>query len=151
MKLAEALQIRADLQKRMSQMTERLTANATVQEGSLPAENPTELIREMDGMASQLEDLITRINITNATVKDESGATITALIARRDILKQQAEAMRSFLYAASNIAPRRQSSDIRILSTVDVPSLRRDADRLSKEIRETDIRIQGLNWTTELI
>lgn len=40
MKLAEALNLRADVSKRLSQLSERLTANAKVQEGDSPAEDP---------------------------------------------------------------------------------------------------------------
>ena len=48
MKLAEALQIRADLQKRIAQMPMRLNNNAKVQEGSSPSENPQELLDELN-------------------------------------------------------------------------------------------------------
>ena len=39
MKLAEALQLRGDLQKRMHQLSQRLLMNATCQEGEKPAED----------------------------------------------------------------------------------------------------------------
>ncbi|WP_154408098.1 DIP1984 family protein [Anaerovibrio slackiae] len=48
MKLAEALQERADIQKRLSQLRGRLLNNAKVQEGEKPVENPAELLQEMD-------------------------------------------------------------------------------------------------------
>ena len=40
MKLAEALSLRADLQKRISQLEVRLKNNARIQEGEEPAEDP---------------------------------------------------------------------------------------------------------------
>ena len=46
MKLAEALQLRGDLQKRLEQLTSRLYNNATVQEGEAPAEDPAALLEE---------------------------------------------------------------------------------------------------------
>lgn len=85
MKLAEALQIRADLQRRLAQMPQRLENNATVQEGTAPAENPESLLRELDTLTGELERLMTRINLTNARAAGEDGVTITALMARRDI------------------------------------------------------------------
>lgn len=65
MKLAEALQLRSDLQKRMEQLASRLYDNATVQEGESPAEDPVVLLEEYEGCARQLEDLMARINRTN--------------------------------------------------------------------------------------
>ena len=62
MKLAEALQLRADLQKRMAQLAGRLYDNATVQEGEQPAEDPKELLAEYEDCIVQLEDLMARIN-----------------------------------------------------------------------------------------
>lgn len=151
MKLAEALQIRADLQRRLAQMPARLRSNALVQEGSKPSENPDELINETDGILDSLEDLMNRINITNSRVTDPDGNTMTALIARRDTLRKKVEIMRNFLNAASETVPRHSSTDIRILSTVNVADMRKRCDGLSKELRELDTRIQSLNWTVDLI
>ena len=58
MKLAEALQERADLNRRIQQLQGRLNSNAVVQEGERPPENPQELLRELDGCIAQLEALI---------------------------------------------------------------------------------------------
>ena len=43
MKLAEALQERADLNRAIQQLENRLSNNALVQEGERPAEDPQEL------------------------------------------------------------------------------------------------------------
>ena len=48
MKLAEALSLRADLQKRLAQLKVRLVNNAKVQEGELPSEAPEDLLTELD-------------------------------------------------------------------------------------------------------
>ena len=151
MKLAEALQIRADLQKRIAQMGARLNNNATVQQGTTPAENPQDLMRELDGMFGQLEDLMTRINITNSSTVTDGGTTITGLIARRDCLKQKISMLREFLDCASQLARRHSLSEILVVSTVDVAAQRKTIDSLSKELRELDTRIQSLNWTVDLL
>ena len=44
MLLAEALQNRADLQKRIEQLNDRIEANVLVLEGETPPENPEKLI-----------------------------------------------------------------------------------------------------------
>lgn len=48
MKIAEALIERADIQKRIEQLRDRLSNNALVQEGEEPAEDPTSLLSELD-------------------------------------------------------------------------------------------------------
>lgn len=45
MRLATALSERADLQRRLEQLKERLTQNARVQEGDTPSEDPKELLQ----------------------------------------------------------------------------------------------------------
>jgi len=47
MKLAEALMLRADIQKRIDQLKQRLLRNVKVQEGDRPAENPEALLSEL--------------------------------------------------------------------------------------------------------
>ena len=73
------------------------------------------------------------------------------MIARRDCLKQKIGIMRSFLDTASEKVSRYYQTEIRIISTVSVSELQKKVDGLSKELRETDEKIQELNWTTELI
>ena len=55
MKLANALAQRADLQRRMAQLGSRLMNNAKVQEGEQPAEEPKELLAELESLSAQLE------------------------------------------------------------------------------------------------
>ena len=91
MKLAEALQERADLNRRIEQLRYRLNNNVLMQEGEKPTEDPAVLLGELSECFSRLEWLISRINLTNCAVKVD-GRTLTELIARRDVLSLQAEA-----------------------------------------------------------
>ena len=150
MKLATALSERADLQRRISELGNRLNNNAKVQEGEEPSEDPQALLTELGQCFTRLEELIARINHTNNETKAD-GRTLTALIAKRDCLKQRISILRSFLNNASDKVARYSKTEIRILSTVPVAELQKTVDALSKELRETDETIQGLNWTTELI
>lgn len=150
MKLAEALKERADLNTRIQQLRVRLANNALYQEGEQPAEDPGELMEELDGSINRLEELMARINLTNAATKKD-GKTITELIAHRDALKEQIAVYRDLISAASQIARRATRTEIRILSAVDVRALVKKTDALSKELRETDAKVQELNWTTELM
>ncbi len=150
MKLASALSERADLQRRLSELGTRLNNNAKTQEGEPPAEDPKQLLSELDAILERLELLIARINLTNSrTVSD--GKTLTELLARRDCLQQRLSVMRSFLDHASSRVERYSRTEIKIVSTVAVPELQKQTDRVSKELRELDETIQALNWTTELL
>ena len=150
MKLATALSERADIQRRLSQLQTRLNNNAKVQEGDEPAEDPKALLKELDALLERLEWLMARINLTNSrTLAD--GVTVTELIARRDCLSKRLNILRGFLDTASEKVDRYSQKEIKILSTVKVSQLQKQVDAVSKELRELDERIQGLNWTTELL
>lgn len=150
MKLAEALQERADLNCNIEQLRVRLINNALVQENEKTAEDPKALINELDGCITRLEELMRRINKTNcATVAD--GVTITELIAKKDALKIKISVYKDLVANASQTARRARMSEIKILSAVDVKALQKQIDDMSKELRLTDNKIQALNWATELL
>ncbi|MBQ9890826.1 MAG: DIP1984 family protein [Firmicutes bacterium] len=151
MKLATALLQRADLQKRLAEINNRMKNNAKVQEGEQPSEKPSDLLKELEALLLQLEDLVARINLTNSKTVLEDGRSITALIAHRDMLSKKLSIMRSFLDEASSKVDRYSRAEIKIVSTVDVAKLQKQVDAASKELRETDEKLQELNWTTELI
>ena len=119
MKLAEALITRADIQNRINALEGRLNANAVVQEGEECAEDPRELIKQLNEMSGELEKLVARINLTNAAVTRD-GETLTAMLARRDCLKQRVAIMRDFLNCASNVGQRSRGSEIRLRPSVPV-------------------------------
>lgn len=150
MKLAEALQERADLNRRIQQLQQRLSNNAVVQEGEQPAEDPKELLIELDRSVLALEELVARINLTNCHAQ-VSGESLTALLARRDALKLKLSVYRDLAYNASQLARRVTRTEIKILSAVNVKDVQGQADALAKELRLLDNTIQAANWTTELI
>ena len=150
MKLANALSQRAELQTRIHQLETRLYNNAQVQEGESPAEDPQDLLQELEKDYARLEALIACINRTNCcTLVD--GVPLSDLLARRDCRKGKLGILRNFLDNASELVSRRTVGEIRIRSTVDVRSMQREVDRMSKELRELDEKIQEANWTTELL
>ncbi len=150
MKLASALVERSDLQRKISELSNRLNTNAKVQDGEEPAEKPEELLEELDSVMTRLEELVTKINLTNSSVVVE-GKTLTEWLAKRDCLKQRIGLLRGFLNSASEKIDRYSRAEIKIVSTVNVKALQKDVDALSKTLRETDEKIQEINWTTELL
>ncbi len=150
MKLATALSERADLKRKISELSVRLNNNAKVQEGETPAEDPSELLKELDDCFVRMEELIARINRTNNETRYR-GQSIADLIAKRDCLKERIRILRDFLNASSDRISRYSKTEIKIFSTVSVPELQKTVDACSRQLRETDEQIQGLNWTTDLI
>ncbi len=150
MKLAEALILRADLQKRIDQLRVRLNNNAKVQENDEPSEKPEDLLNELDSNINQLKVLIKQINKTNC-VTISNGQTLADLIAERDTLTLKSNVLRGFLNIAGQKVNLYSTTEIKIMSTVDVPALQKELDLLSKKIRETDTELQQANWLTELI
>ncbi len=151
MKLAEALILRADSQKRFAQLQARLIGNAKIQEGDEPAENPAELIKQLEGAADELVDLIKRINRTNSATVLANGKTVSDVLAERDVLAMRRAAYSNLALSAAVAQGRLTRSEIKYVSTIKVAEIQKRADELAKEYRELDARIQELNWQTELI
>ena len=150
MKLAEALIIRADIQKRIAQLKGRLKDSAKVQEGDTPAEDVSELTNELDALLLQLEDLIYRINVTNMQTMHE-GESLTRMMARKDVLTTRLGVMRELVAHVTESDTRYGRNEIKYVRTVDVAALRRSTDEYSKQLRELDTQIQSLNWTVDLV
>lgn len=150
MKLAEALILRADSQKRIEQLKQRLLRVARVQEGDEPAEDPRALLAEFEQTAAQLQQLIQQINRTNASVELEKGLTLSDALAARDVLDIKKALYRNLAESAAITQNRLTKSEVRFCSTVNVKEIQKQADDLAKAHRELDARIQALNWTVDL-
>jgi hypothetical protein len=154
-KLAEALALRADATRRVEQLRTRIVANARFQEGEEPAEDAQSLLAEAGAVLDELEDLIRRINRTNAATRIGPEGTITDALARRDVLR----ARDSVVTAAADAAVGRSQagmgrqlrSELKMLAALPVAQLRAQADELARQIRELDVRIQQSNWEFDLM
>jgi hypothetical protein len=150
MKLAEALLLRADVQKKIASLRERVVANAVVQEGEKPHENPADLMKQAVGAIGELEKLVTKINRTNLKAKLADGRTLTDAIAHRDTLVAQ-HALYLAAIAGSKKEPDRYSPrEIKWIATLEVAKLQKQVDDLAKKIRELNAEIQKTNWNAEL-
>ena len=150
MKLAEALSVRKELMKRIAQLQSRICGNVKVQEGDEPLENPTDLMKELDGCLKQLEELIYRINATNMQTVNAKGVTLTQLMAQRDVLTLRVSTLRAVFNSASESQNRYSQSEIKMVTVVDVKKLGKQVDDLSAKLRVLDMEIQALNFATEL-
>ena len=151
MKLAEALSIRKDLQKRIKYLEERIKSNVKVQEDDEPLEDPKELMKELHSCLIQLEELIGRINFTNINTKNAEGQTLTQLMAKKDTLTMRVSILRSIYSSATDMVSRYSASEIRQECVIDVKQLSKQIDDYSARLRKTDMEIQALNFLTELM
>ncbi len=151
MKLAEALILRADYQKRAEQLRDRIVNNAKVQEGDTPSEDPNRLLQELEELLSGLTSLIQRINKTNSQTSYDESKTLTGALAERDVLSLKRKIYSELAKAASITQTRYSKSEVKFRSTVDVASIQKQVDDMSKAYREMDANIQALNWATELM
>lgn len=151
MKLAEALILRADCQKRIEQLKQRLIRSAKVQEGETPPEDPQALIAELNRTVNELADLIKRINKTNSATNLEEGMTISEALAERDTLMLKRGVYSSVIEVAGLRKDRFGASEIKFFSTVNVADLQAQIDQMSRQCRELDTRIQEVNWNVELL
>lgn len=150
MKLAEALARRAELKARFDELSKRAAGSARIQEGDTPAEDPAELLAEADRVADEFERLIRQINATNLATEVVPGMTMTDALAQRDVLRMRRRIRVSVADAGVPIADRWTRSEIKMVPTVGVRELRREADTMAAELRELDTRMQEVNWTAEL-
>jgi hypothetical protein len=86
MKLAEALLLRADMQKKLYSLGSRIEDNAMVQEGESTHEDAEELIKEAFQVIAKAEALIARVYQANLTNRLPNGVTLTEALAQRDTL-----------------------------------------------------------------
>ncbi len=151
MKLAEALLERAELKIKIERLRTRLLSNAEVQEGTETAEDPVSLLKELNSTLQRMEYLITHINQTNNVTKVSSGETIAELIAKKDVLTKRIAILSDFYNRASTGAQRARHTEIKILPTMDIKPIQKEIDKLSKELRILDVKLQESNWLAELI
>lgn len=153
MRVAEALALRADAQRRFEQLRARAQASARFQEGEEPAEDANALVVEAEQVLVDLKDLIRRINRTNTATPFDDG-TVTDALAERDVLQLRHSLLSSVADAAAGKSasrPRQLRSELRQLTTLSVADLRRQADEAAQAHRELDTRIQQRNWEVELL
>lgn len=150
MKLAEALSLRKDLETRITKIKDRLENVVRVQEGDKPAEEPQELMSEVDRCLGQLEQLIYNINVTNMQIVADDGRNMTKLLAERDILKKRIDILRNTFNEATNSGSRYRN-EIRYVTTIEVKPLRQQLDKFAQQYRQLDMKIQELNFTNDLV
>lgn len=153
MKLAEGLALRADARRRVEQMRARIAASARYQEGEEPAEDAAALLVEAEAALDELQAMIRRVNRTNAATDLGGDGTMTDALARRDVLRLRHGLLGDSADVASGGGHgyRQLRSELRRLAALPVAELRSRADRVARDVRELDVRIQRANWEVDLL
>lgn len=151
MKLAEALVLRADCQRKAAQLKQRLERVIKVQEGEQPAEQPSVLLEELRKTLEELTVWVKRINRTNSHSPFDSTRSLSDALAERDQLMQQRNMLNDLLETAAIKQDRYSRSEVKFYRTIEVNVLQEEVDDLSRKYRELDFKIQEKNWSTELL
>lgn len=151
MKLAEALLIRADMQKKLASLKSRIEKNIQVQEGEKPDEDPQELMKEAQQVNNELHQLISQIQQTNATAMLDDDKSMLAVLIERDTLLERHKIIMSALNKARQLNQRYSPREIKWLVTIPVKDLQKQADDVSGKIRQVNTRIQSANWQIDLV
>ena len=151
MKLAEALLLRVDLQKKLRQIEARLIKNAKTQGDEPPSEHPNGLLIEFDECNKQWEEIVQKINKTNSFTITDSGISIADMIIQRDAIKQKLNALYKLSEGATIELNRYSRSEIVQRSAISVPEIQKHINELSKSYREIDTKLQALNWNIDLL
>lgn len=151
MRLAEALIERKNIKNNIDNLRKRLQRAAKVQEGDSPSEDAMELLRVIEGNLEQLRSLIVKINRTNLSATLRDGSNLMEAIAVRDMLALRRSVLEDLAREATPSRDRFTRTEIKFVPTVDVASIRKEADAIAKDYRELDAAIQAKNWEVELI
>jgi len=139
------------LEKKISGLKERLENVVRVQDGDAPAEDPQELLGILNNCLNQLEQIIYNVNVTNMKIVNDEGKSMTKLLAERDVLNKRIIILRNTFDRASKPVDRYSCNEIRMVTKIDVKSLRRELDKYSQQYRQLDNEIQMMNFKFDLV
>ena len=150
MKIAEALLLRADMQKKLASLRERIGKNAVVQDGDEPHEDASRLIEETFSVLKEFESLVVGINQANLKNKLPDGRSLTAAIAHRDTLAAQHSLLQHAIGSTQKEPDRYSRNEIKWVAMLKVGNLQKQSEDLAKRLRQLNAGIQEANWRAEL-
>lgn len=153
MKLGEALTIRAKQAQALNDLIGRIKASAIVQDGSSPAENVQVLLENYVALSERQGQIVTLIAKTNAALIVEDGKTMLDLLQEREAWTRKRNLYSIVARAATTTSDmyRYSRSEIRMIPQIDVQTMRDFEENANRMIAAIDIRIQQINWTTEIV
>lgn len=150
MKLAEALLLRSDLQKKLLSLQQRIHKNVLVQDGDTPSEDPEQLIDEAILVNKQLFQLIQKIHQTNAQAQANNGKASLDILNQRDQLTAEHRIIQQAIDNTQKDTDRYSVREIKWIKAVSVSKLQKQADEISQSLRLINLEIQASNWQIDL-
>lgn len=150
MKLAEALLLRSDLQKKLLSLQQRIHKNVLVQDGDTPSEDPEQLIDEAVLVNKQLFELIQKIHQTNAQAQANNGKALLDILNQRDQLTAEHRIIQQAIDNTQKDTDRYSVREIKWIKAVSVSKLQKQADEISQSLRLINLEIQASNWQIDL-
>ena len=150
MKLAEALLLRSDLQKKLLSLQQRIHKNVLVQDGDTPSEDPEQLIDEAVLVNKQLFQLIQKIHQTNAQAQANNGKALLDILNQRDQLTAEHRIIQQAIDNTQKDTDRYSVREIKWIKAVSVSKLQIQADEISQSLRLINLEIQASNWQIDL-
>ena len=150
MKLAEALLLRSDLQKKLLSLQQRIHKNVLVQDGDTPSEDPEQLIDEAVLVNKQLFQLIQKIHQTNAQAQANNGKASLDILNQRDQLTAEHRIIQQAIDNTQKDTDRDSVREIKWIKAVSVSKLQKQADEISQSLRLINLEIQASNWQIDL-
>jgi hypothetical protein len=152
LKLAELLIGRKAEKNNLAFLEGRLKANAKVQEGEKPQEDPAEILAAIVVSLQKIEILTRKINASNERTAwgTEEFVTLADALARRDLVSKHRRILTAALDAITVKEPRFGRMEIKYIPMLDTAFILSQIDMVTKAYAELETKIQQRNWTTEV-
>jgi hypothetical protein len=95
--------------------------------------------------------LVRQINATNSATDFGDGMTIADAIAMRDSLGARYRAYQTMYDAGTISVSRYNQNEIKFVRYTNLKEIQGQLDKLAKEYREMDTKLQGVNWAVDLV
>ena len=108
----------------------------------------------MDGAASAVELSLSMAGVLclwSGVMEVMKVCGLSDALARRDMLRRKRQMLSNLAHSAQERDYRLTHSEVKMRLTLDLGAIQKEIDALSKQFRELDTRIQGVNWTAELL
>lgn len=145
-KLAELLAFRADLQKKVELLRERVAEYAVSHGGAEPGEDPEALLNESLSTVDRLRAVIVRIHEANSSYRLPDGRTLTEAIAEKEALARKHKLLHEALQAVSPSRSFPAGGGGECRRHLDPRQIRRQMDDLAERIRRLNLSLQAANW-----
>lgn len=151
MKLAEALVLRADLQKKLENLKKRLANSVRKLDDIQVIEDPAALKLEADESITVLYSLIDLIYRTNQSVILPSRQSMVTVLAKRDELVERRKLLDYIINKSLLDSGLYFNERGKWQPAIDISAYQKQMDDIAMQIRRLNLDIQQTNWQVDLV